>query len=249
MTIRDIEYIINYKETSKKFVAENRQNHIIGIAFSGEEIHNFGYKSITVGENCIYFFNQRDSYSVVVNEPSLCHSIHFTTYEPIDTDSFCIKINNVAAFNQIINAMDSHNVSSGSGKHILYSNFHKLCSMFCETYEKSYHRNDMRMNEALDFLNLHFREEDCLENLYNITNLSRRYTDKLFKEHFNITPKQYIISKKIELAKQLLQTPNLSIGSIASLCGFSDVYYFSKVFKMNTDITPSGFKKMISITR
>lgn len=248
MVIKDIEYIIKYRETSKHFAAENRTNHIIGIAFSGEEIHDFGYKTITVGENCIYFFNQRDKYSVIVNEPSLCFSIHFTTYEPIETDSFCLRVSSVAAYNQLIRIMDSQNVSSGSGKHLFYSNFHKLCSMFCETYEKSYHKSDARMRKAIEFLDLHFKEPDCLNKLYGSIKLSRRHIDKLFKEQFNTTPGRYITSKKTEFAKQLLKTPNLSVGNIAALCGFSDVFYFSKVFKANTNMSPTDFKKMLEKT-
>ena len=73
--------------------------------------------------------------------------------------------------------------------------------------------------------------------------LSRRQFDELFKKRFHKTPARYIMLEKIEYAKQLLQMPHLSIMEVAERCGFSDVYYFSKVFKKETGTTPTSFRK------
>ena len=66
---------------------------------------------------------------------------------------------------------------------------------------------------------------------------------ELFKLHFHQTPSRYITLQKLEYAKQLLATPHLSVMEISELCGFSDVYYFSKVFKAQTNQTPSAYRK------
>jgi AraC-like DNA-binding protein len=90
---------------------------------------------------------------------------------------------------------------------------------------------------------LHFREQDCLAALYQSERISRRQFDELFKKRFDTTPARYITLQKIEYAKQLLGMPHLSIMEVAERSGFSDVYYFSKVFKKETGSTPSAFRK------
>ncbi len=94
----------------------------------------------------------------------------------------------------------------------------------------------------MTYLGLHFRETDCLEQASNIFGLSRRRFNDLFKQHYNLTPNQYVIQKKISTAKTLLSSLSLSLGEIAELSGFSDRYYFSKQFKKETGITPSQYR-------
>ena len=73
------------------FAVQNRDNHIIGIQLSGSALHYFKNQKFTIDEGCIYFLNQKDDYKVDILEKGVAFSIHFTTYEPIDTDSFCTK--------------------------------------------------------------------------------------------------------------------------------------------------------------
>jgi AraC-like DNA-binding protein len=65
----------------------------------------------------------------------------------------------------------------------------------------------------------------------------------VFKLGYGITPNRYIISKKLEYAKQLLDVGYLPIAEVADMAGFTDVYYFSKQFKLETGITPGNYKK------
>ena len=77
---------------------------------------------------------------------------------------------------------------------------------------------------------------------YGVT--QRRFCD-IFKQNFNTTPNQYIISYKIDLAKKLLECKELSVLDVAYLCGFEDIYYFCKTFKKVTGQTASNFRKQI----
>jgi AraC-like DNA-binding protein len=72
----------------------------------------------------------------------------------------------------------------------------------------------------------------------------RRFSD-IFKQNFHTTPNQYIINYKIDLAKKLLECRELSVLDVAYLCGFEDIYYFSKTFKKVTGQTASNFRKQI----
>ena len=65
--------------------------------------------------------------------------------------------------------------------------------------------------------------------------LNQYYTEKMLGL-------QEITVKKIEQAKDLLSAGGISITEISELCGFSDVYYFSKTFKQICGMPPSAWK-------
>ena len=70
------------------------------------------------------------------------------------------------------------------------------------------------------------------------------YFRRCFREEMGCTPLEYIIRLRIERAKNLLtQNSFESVEKVAYLCGFSDSFYFSKIFKKNTGISPRDYRK------
>lgn len=68
-------------------------------------------------------------------------------------------------------------------------------------------------------------------------NLSRR-----FKLATQVTPIEYLQQQRIQAARDLLQTSNLSIKEIAYRVGYLDVSHFSRLFKQSTGLTPSTYR-------
>jgi AraC family transcriptional regulator len=62
-------------------------------------------------------------------------------------------------------------------------------------------------------------------------------------EHYGIPPKKYIIALKINYACELLRLGQYSITQVADLCGFANIYFFSRQFKEYMGITPTRFAK------
>ena len=67
---------------------------------------------------------------------------------------------------------------------------------------------------------------------------------KLFSEVEGVTIEHYIISQKIERAKELLVYDELSLSEIADVLGYSSVAHLSAQFKKVTGLTPTFFKNM-----
>ena len=73
---------------------------------------------------------------------------------------------------------------------------------------------------------------------YNYTYLSR-----IFKKKVGESMSRYITRKKIELAKEMIETkPEMRLSEISDLCGYNDSRYFSRVFKSETGLSPSEYK-------
>lgn len=66
---------------------------------------------------------------------------------------------------------------------------------------------------------------------------------RLFKQATGISPYQYPIQQRIELGKQLLKQPGLTIVEIALSCGFGSQSSFTKAFRKHTGVTPKGFRQ------
>lgn len=62
----------------------------------------------------------------------------------------------------------------------------------------------------------------------------------LYKRFFGVTPKQDLLEARIVKAKTLM-CPSTIIKEVASNCGFENEYYFSRVFKQKTGMTPSEY--------
>jgi len=82
-----------------------------------------------------------------------------------------------------------------------------------------------------------------LDSLANMCGLSRTFFCRIFEEIIGQPPFKYIINQKLNIAKMLLSTTNMSIKEISSSCGFSDVTYFHRQFKNHFKMTPKSFRE------
>lgn len=73
--------------------------------------------------------------------------------------------------------------------------------------------------------------------------ISKKQLYRLFNKNFGTTVKKYIFNKKIEYAKRLLNSTDLSVARIAEEAGFGDYNNFIQQFRKNTGSTPLQFRK------
>ena len=76
---------------------------------------------------------------------------------------------------------------------------------------------------------------------------NKDYIRRLFKTETGITPLDYLTKLRISHAKRFLLSNVYNISTISTMCGFSDVYYFSRCFKKETGISPRNFRKNFMI--
>ncbi len=73
---------------------------------------------------------------------------------------------------------------------------------------------------------------------------SSGYLRKLFQRAYGVTPQQYLIDLRLQAAAEALvqsRCSDNSVGDIATLCGFRDPLYFSKMFKKKYGVSPSRY--------
>ena len=106
-----------------------------------------------------------------------------------------------------------------------------------------YTSNKILVREVIE---LHLFSNLKLEQLAKLSNLSLSSFKREFKKEFNDSPTNYINTKRLEKAKELLTVTNLPIGEIAYEIGFQDSLYFTRLFKNKLGIPPTAFRSEYS---
>lgn len=89
------------------------------------------------------------------------------------------------------------------------------------------------------YLTENYTEDISLYTLSKNMYLSPVYISKIFKELMGDSPINYLIQIRLSKAKELLADSKLSIKSIAKMVGYSDPYYFSKLYKKYYGVSPN----------
>lgn len=171
--------------------------------------------------------------------------------------------------------INSNNFQLNLANHIFHDENGKILSilqeMLTEYEQKDISWNEMLRTKMIDLLILtarkisHIEPQDVvsviiakihknynqnltLKDIADNINYSLPYISKLFKEKTGITFRLYLQKTRIEEACRLLSNTDEKIFSISKMVGYSDVDFFSKIFKEHMGITPQQFRVCLKIT-
>ena len=106
-----------------------------------------------------------------------------------------------------------------------------------------YANNNSVQRDMIAFVQKHYVEKISLAMLADEFHLSEKYVSWYFKEHFSIGLMQYVLHLRMEKAKDMLMTTDLSITEVALSCGYQSVNLFIRNFKGMYGVTPLQYKK------
>ncbi len=100
------------------------------------------------------------------------------------------------------------------------------------------------INEAIRFIKENYSGQISLEDAARAANVSSPYLSRIFKDEVGMGFLEYLTAIRIEVAEKLLAESSLAIRDIALKVGYPDEKYFSKLYKKNTGIKPSEYRKI-----
>lgn len=100
------------------------------------------------------------------------------------------------------------------------------------------------LQRVTDYIHQHLDQALKLNEVAAITQLSPYHFSRLFKASVGVTLHQYILQRRLERAKCLLQHSQLSIAEIAIKVGFFDQSHLNRYFKQNFGVTPKQFLRV-----
>lgn len=132
----------------------------------------------------------------------------------------------------------------------IYSELYKTVSFMCgssapellNTHSDIYNK----FVRVLSFIDEHYTEDINLETVATTAGFSKYHFARLFKQYTDTTFYEYLTSKRINTAKELLQR-NIPVADVAFQTGFNNLTSFSRSFKKSEGCSPSDYKKMYAI--
>lgn len=98
---------------------------------------------------------------------------------------------------------------------------------------------DKRIKKAIRYITQHFNEPLTIQSVAELSGLNHVYFGALFKQSTGMTFRQYLTSIRLNQAENMLKSGEYNVNEAAQHCGFSDIFYFSKVFKSTKGQCPS----------
>ncbi|MFA9380594.1 MAG: helix-turn-helix domain-containing protein [Acetanaerobacterium sp.] len=98
---------------------------------------------------------------------------------------------------------------------------------------------DKRIKRVLRYIIDHYAEPLTVQGMADFTGLSAMYFGNFFRKETGMSFRQYLTSIRLNHAEDMLHSGEYNVNEVSVACGFSDIFYFSKVFKESRGISPS----------
>jgi AraC-like DNA-binding protein len=102
---------------------------------------------------------------------------------------------------------------------------------------------DERIEHVCSYVAAHYTDKLTMGDLCEIVFMSESHLRLLFKKRLNISPMNYVLSYRLEKAKELLIETTNPIGLIAQSVGIDDISYFSRIFRKRERMTPAEYRR------
>lgn len=107
-------------------------------------------------------------------------------------------------------------------------------------YQKDTSIMDKRIKKVLFYIANHYEEPLTVQKMAEMVNLSDMYFGCLFKQETGMSFRKFLTSIRMNRAEDMLLNCEYKITEVAYACGFSDVFYFSRLFKEYFGYAPSN---------
>lgn len=105
-----------------------------------------------------------------------------------------------------------------------------------------------KIQNIMEWINVNISQDLTVQKVADHFNFNPSYLSRLFKNNLDVGVKQYIMSSKLNSAKNLLLSSSLQINEIALKTGFSDSKLFDHSFKKYNGVLPTLFRQFFSAT-
>ena len=230
-----------------KTVHHHRAGHGLALMLSAEKIYTFGNgKVVRAGSNEIVYLPKHSDY--VVNGPAQgsCYAINFDLAEDVSFPPFAVKARNVSDYLQAFRIAEQvwKTRQHGYAMKCKEQLYHILCQMQKE-YHAAYIEKSKweRITPAVQRIHEGYSTEPLtVAELSALCDMTPEYFRRIFRAFYGTSPVKYINDLRLSRAKELIASGFYSITEAAARSGFSDMSYFSRVFKKATGLPPSEWR-------
>lgn len=199
--------------------------------YQADETHSWSYYWIGLSGNKVHNYLQQSS---LFNDTVLTGV----------TKDYVKKITD--KFNDIIDLMGLNNFNTYyhlSLFEMTYSLLRLLITVSSDNGHSTLTDKKRYVIQMKNYIDSNYSKEIIIADIANKMALNRSYLSRIFKEEYQLSPKNYLSNLRIEKAKQLLLDTDESISTVSVEVGYKDVLAFSRAFKAHTNYSPSHYRE------
>ena len=238
ITVTDVDSVITvYSPKGRRVKVERRATYGLSLCIGGKITYTQNGESFVEDRTHAVILPQGQSYSLRGDAEGYFPVINFSLLEPLCDTITVIEIQSCEA---LLNSYEKIKKLFASG-----TSRAKILSLFYDILgELSSHKDAGVIDPAIKLIDEHYFDPSLTNAiLAEQCGISEVYFRKLFKSHFEQSPKQYILGLRLQKAKLLLLENDLKIWEIAECCGFESNAHFCRIFKDQLGTTPREYRK------
>lgn len=108
---------------------------------------------------------------------------------------------------------------------------------------------DPVIGECQTWVAEHYDTHSPVATMVKMSGLSERSFKRRFQKATGLSPLQYVQTLRLEEAKQILESSDVSVESIAEEVGYEDTSFFSRLFRREVGLTPSQYRRRFGALR
>lgn len=192
----------------------------------------------------LFYLPKGSTYYVKTLQAGGCYAINFDA--EVDCQPFTINFRDREALVKAFRAAEREwRQQSDMRQAVAMRSVYDIIFGLVSEYQRAYLPDaQLRMiSPAVDKMSTTFTDGTLsVAELAALCHVSEAYFRRIFVSKFGLSPKEYLIRRRINYAKELLESGQFSVGEAASLCGYSEVSHFSREFTKRVGLSPNAYK-------
>lgn len=223
---------------AKHYEMTDRKSYGLSFCMSGKITYNHNGKKFVSDPYHAVFFPKGASYTRYSSGSTETQLINFYCTEDFVLDEFvCVPIRSIEGY--------LHDFQMMKQLFVLQNNT-RVMSIFYDMLDRLQSEKDSATGALAP--SVRYIEERYADPMLSIKDIAEKsgisevHFRKCFRRQYGTSPKQYIITLRINRSRQLLEEQQMTVTEISAACGFAGVYHFCRTFKAVTGETPSQYR-------
>jgi len=206
---------------------------------------------IRPGENATYQADKKDPWKYMWIGFHGLRAEEMMTQAGFSNEIAVIRIDNMDRISEAMKSMLSKQDLTPSAALARTADLYMILSLLIENREKAEtvgrsgdESNDYQyVRRAVDIITRSYRNHIKVAEIAREIGISRNYLSSIFKRELGLTPQEFLIDYRMEVAAMLLRNTENPVNVIALEVGYGDPLSFSKTFRKKWEMSPSEYRQ------